>query len=468
MQFRLKEKQNINSTALHNIRISLQSDTVWNLNFLGMIEEYLSKKILAFTMRIPLLHIFLVIVLLIISIGYASGTPPEEEWNKTYGGIDVDIAKCVAQTSDGGYILAGDTFSYGAGILLVKTDSVGNEQWRQTFGGKNRSQAGATSVQETTDDGYIIAGDIRFFSDKSHFLWLVKTDSNGNEQWNKTYGPGDYDGAFSVAQTSDGGYITAGSTYLRNDKFHFWVLKTDPNGNEQWNKIYGNWGENVVYSVLQTSDFCQKFFFLFFWLGDNQAYSVIQTSDGGYIIAGHASSYAGMLVKTDANGNELWSKIYGSGGSVANSVIQTLDGGYIIAGNTWLYGDGDSDFWVLKTDSKGNEQWHKTYGGSDSDEANSIIQTSDGGYIIAGYTSSYGAGDLDCWVVKIDSNGNMQWHNSFGGTGYDKAYSIKETSDHGYVIAGLKDSCGKNSFDFWLIKLEGKQMIEEDNVVHKL
>ncbi len=228
-------------------------------------------------------------------------------------------------------------------------------------------------------------------------------------------------------------------------------------------------GVRMWYTLfLQTSDFCQKFFFLFFWLGDNQAYSVIQTSDGGYIIAGHASSYAGMLVKTDANGNELWSKIYGSGGSVANSVIQTLDGGYIIAGNTWLYGDGDSDFWVLKTDSKGNEQWHKTYGGSDSDEANSIIQTSDGGYIIAGYTSSYGAGDLDCWVVKIDSNGNMQWHNSFGGTGYDMAYSIKETSDHGYVIAGLKDSCGKNSFDFWLIKLEGKQMIEEDNVVHKL
>jgi hypothetical protein len=372
----------------------------------------------------------------IIQVSVQPLIPPKEQWNMTYGGIDDDHATCVQQTSDGGYILAGDTFSYGAGILLVKTDSIGTEQWRQTYGGKKSSQAGANSVQETIDGGYIIAGDIRFFSNNSHFLWLVKTDSNGNEQWNKTYGAGDYDCGCSVAQTSDGGYITAGLTCLY-DKFHFWVLKTDPNGNEQWNKIYGNKGEN-------------------------EAYSVVQTSDCGYIIAGLASSYAGMLVKTDENGNELWSKIYGSGGSVANSVIQTLDSGYIIAGNTRLYGSGISDFWVLKTDSEGIEQWNKTYGGSNLDEANSIIQTSDGGYIIAGKTFSYGAGDLDCWVVKIDSNGNMQWHNSFGGTGYDEAYSIKETSDHGYVIAGRSDSCRKNRHDFWLIRLEGKQMINEE------
>ena len=373
----------------------------------------------------------------IIQVTIQQSIPAKEQWNMTYGGTDDDLAKCVQQTSDGGYILAGDTFSYGAGILLVKTDPVGNKQWKQTFGGKSHSQAGANSVQETTDGGYIIAGDIRFFSDNSHFLWLVKTDSNGNEQWNKTYGPGDYDCAFSVVQTSDGGYITAGLTCLY-DKFHFWVLKTDPNGNEQWNKIYGNRGENY-------------------------AYSVVQTSDGGYIIAGRASSYAGMLVKTDGNGTELWSKIYGRYGSEANSVMQTMDGGYIIAGNT--HNGRDFDFWVLKTDSEGNEQWNKTYGGSNSDEARSIVQTSDGGYIIAGNTFSYGAGDLDCWVVRIDSNGNMQWHNSFGGTGYDEAYSVKETSDHGYVIAGLKDSYSKNSFDFWLIRLESEQMINEEESI---
>ncbi|MCD4843942.1 MAG: PKD domain-containing protein [Methanosarcinales archaeon] len=375
----------------------------------------------------------------IIQVSVQQLIPPKEQWNMTYGGTDDDHATCVAQTSDGGYILAGDTSSYGAGILLVKTDPNGSKQWRQTFGGKKSSQAGANSVQETADGGYIIAGDIRFFSNDSHFLWLVKTDSNGNEQWTKTYGPSDYDCACSVVQTSDGGYIIAGLTCLY-DKFNFWVLKTDPNGNEQWNKIYGDRGEN-------------------------EAYSVVQTSDGGYIIAGRASSYAGMLVKTDANGNELWTKKYGNGGSVANSVIQTLDGGYIIAGNTRLYGVEVSDFWVLKTDSEGNEQWNKTYGGSKLDEANSIIQTSDGDYIIAGDTFSYGAGDLDCWVVGIDSNGNMQWHNCFGGTGYDKAYSIKETSDYGYVIAGLKDSCSKNSYDFWLIKLEGKQMINEEEPI---
>jgi hypothetical protein len=355
---------------------------------------------------------------------------------KTFGGNDSEGAYSVQQTTDGGYIIAGYTNSYGAGgcdFWLVKTDENGNEEWNNTFGGNDNEQA--YSVQQATDDGYIIAGYTDSFGEGRDF-WLVKTDENGNEEWNNTYGGDSGEGAYSVQQTTNGGYIIAGYT----DSFgagggDFWLVKTDENGNEEWNNTFGGYSSGE-------------------W-----AYSVQQTTDGGYIIAGYTYSFgAGQrdfwLVKTDENGNEEWSDTYGGhSGEWAYSVQQTTDGGYIIAGYTYSYGT-EPDFWLVKTDVNGNEEWNQTYGGNDYEVAHSVQQTTDGGYIIAGIAESFGAGQRDFWLVKTDENGNEEWNNTFGGCSSEGAYSVQQTTDGGYIITGYTNSYGAGGCDFWLVKTD--------------
>jgi len=309
---------------------------------------------------------------------------------KTYGGGGGDYALSVQQTSDGGYILAGYTYSFGAGLsdaFLVKTDANGNIIWAKTYGGTDYDLA--HSVQQTSDGGYIMAGYTGSFSVGGD-LFLIKTDANGNIIWAKTYGGIDtFESwhAYSVQQTFDGGYIVAGNTIFF-DVIHIFLLKADANGNVQWTKI--------IYNV--------------YWDG---GYSVQQTSDGGYILAGYtypssAGGYDILLIKTDANGNIIWAKTYGGTDyDLAHSVQQTSDGGYILAGYTYPSSAGGYDILLIKTDANGNIIWAKTYGGTDYDLAHSVQQTSDGGYIVAGGTLSFGAGDYDIFLVKTDANGDI-------------------------------------------------------------
>jgi len=369
----------------------------------------------------------------------ASGTtPPTEEWNRTFGGPAEDCGYLVQQTTDGGCILAGYTRSYGAGMVdawLVKTDSRGNEEWNKTFGGP--SFDAANSVQQTSDGGYILAGYTSSPYAANDF-WLVKTDSSGNEEWNKTFGGSFGEVANSVQQTSDGGYILAGYTLSYGaGGMDFWLVKTDSTGNKEWDNTFGGYD----------------------W---EEANSVQQTSDGGYILAGWTNSYGGgshdfWLVKTDSSGSEEWNKTFeDTGYERANSVQQTSDGGYILAGYTGLWGGGDCDFWLVKTDSNGNKQWDSTFGGPSFDVANSVQQTADSGYILAGGTTSYGAGSCDVLLVKTDSNGNMEWNKTFGGPETDWAHSVQQTSDGGYILAGYTRSYGAGGSDFWLIKVKGE------------
>jgi outer membrane protein assembly factor BamB len=378
-----------------------------------------------------------IILLLTLTNAVYAETPPEEEWSKTFGGTDSDEAWSVQQTSDGGYILAGATDSYGAGskdFWLLKTNSDGDKQWDKTFGGTGWDLAG--SVQQTSDGGYILAGWTGSYGAGSGDVWLVKTDSNGDKQWDKTFGGTARDMAYSIQQTSDGGYILAGWTgsYGAGSE-DVWLLKTDSNGNKQWDKTFGGTG----------------------W---DMAYSIQQTSDGGYILAGATESYGAnsrdvWLLKTDSNGNKQWDKIFGgTDAEEAYSIQQTSDGGYILAIRMCLYGAGSEDVWLLKTDSNGNKQWDKIFGGTGGDRANSVQQTSDGGYILAGMTTSYGAGSEDFWLLKTDSKGNKQWDKTFGGTGWDRAYSVQQTSDGGYILAGFTESYGAGPRDVWLIKVE--------------
>lgn len=355
---------------------------------------------------------------------------PPETWNKTFGIITVDNGYFVQETTDGGYIVVGSTYSGGIpDVYLIKTDANGIKQWDSApFSGGI-----GYCVQQTTDGGYIITGSTFGISD----ALLVKTDANGVEQWNTTFGATKYDAGYSVKQTTDGGYIIAGAyTYVPPPgTYDAWLIKTDSNGVQQWDQKFGG----------TFSDY---------------AYSVQQTSDGGYILAGSTNPTNTnddvYLIKTDASGNLVWTKSYGGGNDDSGqSVQQTSDGGYIVAGWTESFGAGLADVYLIKTDASGNTVWTKTYGGANYDDGRSVWQTSDGGYVIAGSTLSFGAGFSDVYLIKTDTTGNEQWNETFGGAQSDHGYWAQETTDGGYIIVGDTSSYGAGSSDVWLIKIGG-------------
>ena len=192
--------------------------------------------------------------------------------------------------------------------------------------------------------------------------------------------------------------------------------------------------------------------------GVDMGRSVQQTTDGGYIITGYTNSYGNggdvWLIKTDSQGNEEWNQTFGgSGVDMGRSVQQTTDGGYIITGSTGCW--DNCDVLLIKTDSQGNEEWNQTFGGGDYDRGYSVEQTTDGGYIITGWTLSYGNG-VDVWLIKTDSNGNEQWNQTFGGSEYDEGYSVQQTTDGGYIITGHTSSYGNGNYDIWLIKTDSQ------------
>lgn len=257
--------------------------------------------------------------------------------------------------------------------------------WTKTFGGIGKEQA--LSVRETFDAGYIIVGATNSYGNGGRDVWLIKTDENGNEIWNKTFGGTNDDLASFVQPTSDGGFILTGSTQsFGNGGEDIWLIKVDGNGNELWNKTFGG-------------------------IAIDNAYSLQITFDEGYILAGITKSFGSgeddiWLIKTNENGDEIWNNKFGGfGNDITYSVQQTADSGYIISGFTNSSGNGEMDIWFIKTDMNGNVIWNKTYGGSLDDLAFSGQQTSDGGYIAAGSTYSYGNGQDDFYLIKLSSDG---------------------------------------------------------------
>jgi hypothetical protein len=357
------------------------------------------------------------------------------------------VARFVQQTSDGGYIVVGYTTSFGTGYdaFLIKTDANGDIIWAKTYGGTSY----ASSVQQTSDGGYIVAGSTYSSGTGSDDIFLIKTDAKGNIQWAKIYGETVSDFAFSVQQTSDGGYIVAGfTTSFGAGEADIFLIKTDAKGNIQWAKTYGG-------------------------ATDDGAFSVQQTSDGGYILAGWTNSFGTgewdiFLIKTDAKGNVQWAKTYGGKGSEGASFVrQTADGGYIVVGTTNSFGEGELDIFLIKTDANGNIQWAKTYGGASDEWASSVQQTSDGGYIMAGYTGSFGEDDWDIFLIKTDAEGNIQWAKTFGETDtIDRgASSVQQTSDGGYILAGNTISFGAGEHDIFLIKTNARGNIGSCSIV---
>ena len=329
-------------------------------------------------------------------------------------------------------------------------------QFAKTFDGG--SDDGGKSVDQTEDGGYIITGFTRT-EENSNDIWFIKTDIEGNEQWNKTFGGNSSDQGNSVQQTTDGGYVITGR-FAGGSGI---LIKTDPEGNEEWNKSYG----------------------------EGQCQSVQQTTDGGYILVSSEFDMFSSLIKTDPNGNEEWIVSFCEGYlTVFYSVDQTEDGGYIVIGyrqsfdhhigallikvdpqgnEQWkqtfdnydcgfasgqqttdggyiFTGGIGSAVLLIKTDHLGSEQWRQTFGQNYLGSGRCIQQTMDEGYIITGRTKTGYNDFFNILLIKTDFDGNLEWEQSYGDIGDDMGYSVQQTTDGGYIITGETFSLGSDSF----------------------
>ncbi|HMI08118.1 MAG TPA: T9SS type A sorting domain-containing protein [Flavobacterium sp.] len=410
---------------------------------------------------------------------------PEIQWQKCFGGTDSDYAACVKQTAEGGYITAGYTRSVDGDItanhgqddiLVVKLNASGTAEWKKTFGGSSTEQP--SGIQQTTDGGYIISGmtysvngDITSNHGNRDF-WVLKLSADGTLEWQKTYGGNNNENSNTIAKTADGGYIIAGSSASSNGDVtnghgsdDAWIVKLNSAGTIQWQKTYGG-------------------------TGTDSATSVTQTADGSYIFCGTTNSTNGdvsglhgtldyWVVKLNTAGTITWQKTFGgSNADEAKSVIQTSDGGYIVAGSTGS-SDGNvtgfhtgtaSDEWLVKISATGTIEWQKTYGGTLEDVAYAVRQLPDNGYVVLGYTQSQDwdvdfnhamtVPTLDIWMVRLDASGVIQWQKSLGNYGYDDSKDFDLTNDGGFIVAGNSSLNGGDvsgyhggNTDLWIVKL---------------
>jgi predicted NUDIX family NTP pyrophosphohydrolase len=424
------------------------------------------------------MKIKILIITLILSIN--TNAQPTIQWQKCLGGTSFEGATSIQQTTDGCYIVSGYASSSDGAVTglhglvsmdywIVKIDSLGAIKWQKCLGGTDIELA--RSIQQTTDGGYIVAGkawsnngDVTGNHGGSDY-WVVKLDSIGIIQWQKCLGGNAYEEASSIKQTTDGGYIVAGNSSSNNGDVtgnhgggDYWIVKLDNIGDIEWQKCLGGKDEE-------------------------SAASIQQTTEGGYIVAGYSKSNDGdvtglhgtadyWIVKLDIVGEIEWQKCLGGTiAQLASSIQQTTEGGYIVAGISFS-NDGDvtgnhggGDYWIVKLDKVGAIQWQKCLGGTSQDNASSIQQTADKGFIVAGNSSSNDVnvignkGGGDYWIVKLDSIGAIQWQKCLGGTDEESATSIQQTNDGGCIVVGDSkskdgDVTGNHTYrDYWIVKL---------------
>ena len=411
---------------------------------------------------------------------------PTIEWQKSLGGTGNDYGASIKQTYDGGYIVGGGSVSNDGNVTgnhgngdfwIVKLTNIGSVDWQRSLGGSYSETL--RDIKQTSDSGYIVVGssessdgDITSNYGGSDY-WVVKLTSNGSIDWEKNYGGTDDDFAYSIEETVDGGYIIAGHSISTDGDVignhgmkDYWVVKVDSIGTIDWQKSLGGSGSD--------------------W-----GYSVKQTNDGGYIVAGFSNSNDNdvtgnhgnsdcWIVKLSVIGDISWQKSYGgTGGEVLEMIQQTSDGGYILAASS-TSNDGDVgsnyglyDYWIIKVSSDGTIIWKKPMGGTYFDWVHSIQETTDGGFIVSGRSSSSDIDvtghhfSYDYWIVKLSTTGNISWQKSLGGDGADIAYSIQQTIDGGYIVAGASESTngdvvGNQGFhDYWVVKLSAVIGINE-------
>ncbi|RFS17062.1 3-coathanger stack domain-containing protein [Emticicia sp. C21] len=413
-----------------------------------------------------------------------------------FGGDFLEEMNVMISSNDGGYLLGGSTRSQVSGeqtgtprggydYWIVKIDANGNKLWDKRFGGG--SDDAVTSLLATSDGGYMVMGDTYsgVSVDKTapkkgtHDIWLIKIDADGNKLWDKTFGGNLQNYAADILPADNGNFLVTGysNSEISGDKTvspiggsvngDFWIIKIDASGNRIWDKVYGGWDGDYIQSA-------------------------ISTDDGGYLLAGtSASGTAGGLktdpsqgyddywaVKIDANGNKIWDRAFG--GNILDllkKVIKTNDGGYLLGGvsHSGISGDktedtrGDFDYWLVKIDANGNKVWDKRFGGDKPEILKTLIATPDGGYLIAGGSSSGISGDrtedsmgyMDAWLLKLDANGKRVWDKRFGGNYNDYIASINPMANGDYLLGGLSGSDTNGDItvpsrgydDFWIMKM---------------
>jgi hypothetical protein len=374
--------------------------------------------------------------LLTVIFLFASGFSfAQVTFHKTIGGTQDEFVNGVQQTADGGYIIVGHTKSFGAGdmdVYLIKTDANGDSLWTRTYGSSGNEQGKA--VQQTADGGYIISGQTSGFGVGLINLYVIKTDNAGNLEWEKTFGGPLQDFGFSIREVPAGGYIVAGQSFnFGPGGGDVLLIRINSVGDSLWTKAFGG-------------------------LDADWANSIVHCMDGGFVMAGVTKSFGDVdgdvyLVKTDSIGNIVWAKKYGGTNiDAAVCVEQTADSGYIITGNTRSFGAGGTDVYLLKTNSTGDTLWTRAYGGSSFDYGNSVWQSGDGGYLVAGYTQSFLATGSDMYLIKTDSSGALLWSRTYSGTAAEFGYGVEETQDGGIFVAGYTASFGAGFYDVYLVK----------------
>jgi len=363
-------------------------------------------------------------------------------WAKTYSISTADLAFSVHQTTDGGYIVAGLTIIREGDLLIIKMDENGDIQWQKAYGGPGMELG--FSIQQTMEGGYIAAATTTSFGAGEHDCWILKLDSSGSIIWQNAYGDECSQSCQCINQTADGGYIAAGTRSCPDPDNcqDIWIIKLDGDGNLLWQETLGDGGDEYVHSV-------------------------IQTSDGGYIIASNTNSFGGwydfFTVKFNEGGDIIWQKRYDVLEAYDNNVLsmhQTFDNGYIVTGRAVNEPDSGNSI-VIKLDEYGNVSWSKLYRSEENSEGTFIQQTSDSGYIVVG-----GIGDsieeTDIMVLKLNAGGELTWKKTYGGITSDYTYSIQQTFDNGYILAGYSVSFGpEGTINIWVLKMDGSGTISE-------
>jgi hypothetical protein len=363
-------------------------------------------------------------------------------FEQTFGGADADIGMSVCTTPEGGYVVAGYTRSFAPADLnfcIVKADSLGDEKWLKSYGGDGCDQG--FSVARTSDDGYVMAGVTNSYGVSSLDFCVMKVNGQGDQSWVKTYGSTAHDEAYFVEEISNGGLIVTGG-YC---SFDLCLLKLGSAGDSVWLHSYGSTAGWEVGRCIR------------------------QASDEGYIVAGYTSTEGAggrdvWLVKTDSLCNTRFRECFGgSDDEEAYFVEETSDHGYIATGYTKSSGAGQKDVLLLKVDSLGNEEWSKTHGGNLNEEGYCVRQTADGGYVVVGYTESHGAGGADVWLLKTNASGDLTWSRTHGGSCGEIGRSVLQTSDGGYILSGQTGTYGAGVVDFYLVKTDqdGRIAVEE-------
>ncbi len=359
--------------------------------------------------------------------------PVDSLWSRMYGGTGGEICTAVKQTADGGFILVGRTNFSDTDIdaWLVKTNSSGEVEWTHTQGGTGSERA--NDVVERAGGGYAITGETDSYVGFQNVHFGAVSAQGELTNFNYFGGSG-YDVGHDLESTTDGGFVIAGvTTSYGAGLSDFWLIKINGFGAEQWSQTFGGEAYEICHAVRQVSG-------------------------GGYALAGSTDGFGAggqdvWLVRTNASGQILWNRTYGyATEDEAYDIIQTSDGGFALLGHTQNGLNGERDFYFIKTDANGNLEWQQAYGGWGDDYGRSVQQTSDGGYILAGKTLSFGSGSEDMWLVRLNSWGWVEWSRTFGGTNYDDCESVDITSDAGFILGGITGSFGAGNNQMWLVR----------------